>query len=139
MGKTAKPENDSWKYSSGDEEIDQIREELKEVSRTRDNFAVRILLMKNWAAALQQQCADLGERYMEVDRRLANLSVWNPIFHGKEDPLYSDEGVIAFGKVIEEGFSVLAEVQKRLVDDPASALPKVGFLSRHQFLLCGMG
>ena len=39
MGKTAKPENDSWKYSSGDEEIDQIREELKEVSTTRDNFA----------------------------------------------------------------------------------------------------
>ena len=125
MGKTAKPENDSWKYSSGDEEIDQIREELKEVSRTRDNFAVRILLMKNWAAALQQQCADLGERYMEVDRRLANLSVWNPIFHGKEDPLYSDEGVIAFGKVIEEGFSVLAEVQKRLVDNPATSFPTV--------------
>jgi len=39
VGKTAKPENDSWKYSSGDEEIDQIREELKEVSTTRDNFA----------------------------------------------------------------------------------------------------
>ena len=86
-----------------------------------------------------QQCANLGERYLEVDRRLADPSVWNLIFHGKEDQLYSNEDVIAFGKVIEEGFSVLAEVQKRLVDNPTSALPKVGFLSRHKFLLCGMG
>ena len=122
----AERENDGWKYSSGDEEIDRIREELKEVATTRANFAVRVLLMKNWAVALQQQCIDLGECYLEVDRRLANLSVWNPVFHGREEQLYSDEDVMAFGGVIDEGFSVLAEVQRRLVDDPASALPKVG-------------
>ena len=82
--------------------------------------------MKNWAVALQQQCADLGERYLEVDRRLANLSVWNPVFHGREEQFYSNEDVMAFSGIIDEGFAVLAEVQKRLVDDPDSALPPVG-------------
>jgi len=126
MSKAIERENDGWKYSSGDEEIDRIREELKEVATTRDNFAVRVLLMKNWAVALQQQCADLGERYLEVDRRLANLSVWNPVFHGREEQFYSNEDVMAFSGIIDEGFAVLAEVQKRLVDDPDSALPPVG-------------
>lgn len=111
---------DVSKYPSGDDEIDRLRVEVFQSPTTRDNYNVRILMMKLWAVSLQQQGVWLGEDYYAVDQHLNRYSMWNPVFKGGEEQIYTDADIAEFVTVVQNGYTVLNQLQKGLAEDPKS-------------------
>ncbi len=114
------------KYSSGDEELDQVRSEIQVVPTDRSNYASRAILMKLWAVSLQQQGVHIFPNYASIDTRLRAISKWNPMFHGGDAQAYTDKDIAGIGEVLKEGYQVLENYQHALVDDPKSVLFAVG-------------
>lgn len=67
-------------YSSGDAELDRIRQEVKNCPTTRETFKVRAIKMKLWAVTLQQLGVRLDD-YVEIDERLSKLVRWNNLWN----------------------------------------------------------
>ena len=109
-------------YTSGDAEIDLVREEVEKTKTTRENYEVRLLLMKLWAVALQQQGVWLGEDYYQVDQYLNRVSQWNPVFKGGEAQVYTNKDMEDFAAIVQQGYAVLNKLQAQLAQDPASVM-----------------
>ena len=54
------------KYSSGDEEIDQIRRDIILLPRDESNYKYRGSMLRFWENSLQQQGAIMSGRYTAV-------------------------------------------------------------------------
>jgi len=110
------------KYPSGDQELDQIRLEVKNSPTTRENFKLRAFKMKLWVVSLQQQGARL-EAYIPIDDGLRSEVWWNNIEGPGMDGTpqqFSDEQMTKLGQLVDEGYAILDEIQKELIINPPS-------------------
>ncbi len=96
--------------SSGDDELDQIRNEIKEIPTNRENFDLRAIKMKLWAVTLQQQGIPLPN-YVEVDNRLNQNTRWNNLWNNNKPQVFSDDQIVTLGKIVDDGYAVLEKYQ----------------------------
>lgn len=97
------------KYSSGDADIDKLREEVKTQKTSEENFRERQLMLYMWLGALQHQGAnthslfDFDEKYYQLENK-----VMNPEANGYE------EAVQQMCQHIDDGFKLMEQVQTDL-------------------------
>ncbi len=96
---------------SGDVELDQIRLEINSSPTKRENFKLRAIKMKLWAASLQQQGIHLAD-YVNVDNRLNKITRWNNLWSGNKPQVFSTEEMNKACIVIDDGYAVLEIYQK---------------------------
>ncbi len=106
--------------SSGDAEIDAVRKEINVQPTDESNYAKRLLLMKLWAVALQQQGVYLGAEYEQVDLELRRVSKWNPVFQGLEGQVYTAADIKKIGEIAGRGYQILEELQRQFSENPES-------------------
>ena len=96
--------------SSGDAELDQIRQEVKATPTSRETFKLRAIRMKLWAVTLQQLGVHLPD-YVAVDNRLNSITRWNNLWSGNQPQVFTDEQMSKLGKIIDDGYAVLEKYQ----------------------------
>jgi outer membrane protein assembly factor BamB len=104
-------EGQSIKKPSGDKELDIIRLEVNESATKRENFKLRAIRMKLWAATLQQQGVALSD-YVAIDNRLNKITRWNNLWDGGKPQVFSDKEMQNACAVIDDGFKVLETYQE---------------------------
>ncbi|GKX28312.1 hypothetical protein SH1V18_07920 [Vallitalea longa] len=98
-----------------DIEIDQIRQNIKTVKTNKENYEKRAILLKLWVCMLQQQGANM-EEYLHVDEDLARLSNYSFLFDDSIDTSLSKEEENELFSVIDEGYTILENIQNNLSD-----------------------
>jgi outer membrane protein assembly factor BamB len=109
--------------SSGDEELDRIRTEIRTQPTNRSNFELRTLKMKLWVVTLQQQGASL-EAYLPVDESLRKDVWWNTIDRnqGKSQP-FTEKQMERLSLAVDRGYVILDSIQNAL-DSQVTSLIK---------------
>ncbi|MFC2115394.1 PQQ-binding-like beta-propeller repeat protein [Bacteroidota bacterium] len=104
--------------SSGDAELDDIRQDVKENPTNRENFKLRALKMKLWVATLQQQGANLHE-YVRIDDGMRSEIWWNntegPGMDGTPQT-FTDKQMNKLGRLVDEGYTLLDSVQNSVAE-----------------------
>ncbi len=99
--------------SSGDLELDSIRQAVREKPTERDNFKLRALKMKLWVATLQQQGARL-HAYVPIDDEMRTRIWWNntegPGMDGSPQT-FSDQEIEELGRLVDMAYTILDSVQ----------------------------
>ena len=105
----------AWKYSSGNDEIDQIRKEIRMRPTDSSNYEYRGLMITLWKNALQQQGAVLAGRFKHIDLRSANVAS----IKNRED---REEKIARYSELIDKGYMILDSIQNEITEDPLKAL-----------------
>jgi len=104
--------------SSGDEELDRIRQEVSQIPTSRENVELRALKMKLWVVTLQQQGARMGA-YLPVDEALRKDVWWNTIDRNQGRPqVFSEEQMARLTRAVDRGFAILDSIQNSFESDP---------------------
>jgi outer membrane protein assembly factor BamB len=98
--------------TSGDTDIDRVREVVRTTPTTAENYRERSLLMFLWLAALQQQGANTHP-FFDIDRKYYQLE--NAVL-GQQGAA-REESMRQMGQTIDEGFARLEEIQLKLKQD----------------------
>jgi outer membrane protein assembly factor BamB len=101
--------------TSGDVEIDSMRL-VKVKMDDQSTFAKRALLLKLWAAALQQQGADILDRYIQIDDTIRSIESFNPVFTGGEFKPMTEAQQVRYSRIIDKGISILDSIQHEIKD-----------------------
>ena len=108
----------TFRHSSGDDEIDQIRADIKLYPTDESNYEYRGSMLRLWELALQQQGAIVSGRYKPV---YINTSYIESIQNKKQ----RDLAVARVAKQIEEGYLVLDSLQNEIIEEPSTALTQL--------------
>ena len=106
------------KYSSGDEEIDQIRRDIKLHPTDENTYVYRGSMLKLWELALQQQGAILSGRFNPVS---INVSRMESIKNKQE----RENAVANLAKRIDRGYEILDSLQNEMIEDPSKGLTEL--------------
>jgi hypothetical protein len=109
--KFATPAADAFQ-PSGDADIDRARKEILSAPTNAASYRERSLLMFLWLAALQQQGADT-HGFFDTDKQYYRLETAVLNRQGAA----RDEALQEMGRVIDAGFAVLEEIQRKLNAD----------------------
>ncbi len=109
--------NGSWRYTSGDAELDEMRAQVQRISTDASTFKERAFLMKLWMCALNQQGADVRE-YLAIDRGLTSIVYWNTLFQGGRPQEFSETQMASLSATVDQGYQVLEKIQESLYDHP---------------------
>ncbi len=105
----------AWKYSSGDDEIDQIRKEIKIHPTDESNYEYRGLMLRFWENSLQQQGAIMAGRFTPVN---VNISKIRSIKNKKKQK----EEIARYSNIIDKGYLILDSMQNEIIEDPSKGL-----------------
>ena len=111
----AQQESVAAKYSSGDAEIDQIRNELKISPTDESNYVYRASMLDLWHAALQHQGALTAGKYRTVR---INTAFINSI----QDEETRKEAIGRYAKAIDSVYAILDSIHEELIENPSSGL-----------------
>ncbi|MFC2081330.1 PQQ-binding-like beta-propeller repeat protein [Bacteroidota bacterium] len=111
---TIQDENHVLKYSSGDDEIDQIRKEIKLHPTNENNYELRGSMLRLWESSLRQQGAITAGRFTPVNIRLKISSI--------QDTKEKQAVLARYAKLIEEGYLILDSIQNEIIEDPSKGL-----------------
>jgi len=103
------------KYSSGDDEIDRIRKEIRIHPTDESNYVYRGAMARLWEAALGHQGAVTGGRFSPVylnTKRIASIQ-------NEEE---RKQLITRYGKMIDEGYRVLESIQNEIRKNPSKGL-----------------
>ncbi|WP_242158951.1 PQQ-binding-like beta-propeller repeat protein [Aestuariivivens sediminis] len=92
--------------SSGDLEIDSLRQRVLKDPSNQYNYEERALLMYLWMGSLQEQGADVS-RFWEIDQKFHKLVGYN---RSKID----EQVLLEIGQVVDRGYEKLEKIQHHL-------------------------
>jgi hypothetical protein len=92
----SKQESIVLKHSSGNDEIDQIRREVRTHPSDASNYEYRGVMLKFWESSLQQQGAILDGRFASIGLRRMNITS-SLIKKAKE------KKIAKYSKIIDQG------------------------------------
>ncbi|WP_242158224.1 PQQ-binding-like beta-propeller repeat protein [Aestuariivivens sediminis] len=108
-------ENVVLKYQSGDDEIDQIRKEIKLHPTDASNYKSRGVMLMQWGSSLQQQGAITTGRIPAEIFRPKNIEA---IRNEKE----KQQEINRYSKLIDKGYLILDSIQNEIIEDPWKGL-----------------
>ncbi len=108
-------------YSSGSEDIDRVRAEVKESPTAPDNYRKRGLLLFVWLGSLQQQSADTHP-FFDIDKAYYQLQ-WK-IVRGNEPA--KEQAIREICKVVDDGYKKMEEIFRTLKEDGPIYKPFTG-------------
>ncbi|MFC2081282.1 PQQ-binding-like beta-propeller repeat protein [Bacteroidota bacterium] len=112
---TMQEDNVVLKYSSGDEEIDQIRKEIKIHPTDESNYINRGLMLRFWESSLRHRGAITAGRFTTIDDNILNIA---SITNKKEQ----QEEIARYAKLIDAGYLILDSIQNEIMEDPSKGI-----------------
>ncbi len=110
-----KQENIVLKYSSGDEEIDQVRREIETIPTDETNYLYRSTILRLWQNALQQQGGIMEGRFTPLETNGSLILS----FENEEE---QKKKITRYTKLVDEQALVLNSIQTELFEDPSKGL-----------------
>ena len=108
----------AYKHTSGDDEIDQIRKEIKTHPTDESNYESRGYMLKLWELSLQQQGVVLAGRYQSV---YINRSRIESITNLEE----RKNAMARVAKQIDVGYQILDSMQNEIIENPLSGVAEL--------------
>jgi len=102
------------KNSSGDDEIDQIRRDIKFHPTDESNCEYRGLMLKFWENSLQQQGAIMTGRFSSGLKKVNFKSI--------KDKKKRKEIIARYSKSVDRGYMILDSIQNEISEDPTIGL-----------------
>ena len=100
------------KYTSGFEEIDQIRKEIKIHPTDESNYEYRGDMLKVWASSLRQEGAMLAGRFNRMYLIVPDIASMKNEQEKKGE-------IARYSKLIDKGYLILDSIQKEITEDPS--------------------
>lgn len=102
-------------YSSGDDEIDEIRKDIGKHPTDESNWLYRSSMLRLWETALRQQGAILSGRFSPVSINTAFVESLTVESEKKA-------AIARYAKRIDEAWGELDLIQKELLEDPSKGI-----------------
>ncbi|MEX0320980.1 MAG: PQQ-binding-like beta-propeller repeat protein [Puniceicoccaceae bacterium] len=112
---SSKPESVVLEHLSGDEEIDQIRRDIRIHPTDESNYQYRAGMARLWEAALGHQGAVTGGRFYAVSVRPERIEAI-------QDEAARKRTIEGLCRRIDDGYRILEAIQKEIREDPSKGL-----------------